>query len=1004
MFGIDGFRSRTQRGRPQALPVSSRGRWAYFVGVLIVLAAGLAGCDVGGSEARGVVEGSVSAEGAPLSNVTVELSGPLTRATTTDASGRYRFEEIPVGAYVASVRDLPFDVTFPALSRPAIVRAGESVSVDFSGNVIRTAAISGVVRSGDQGIQGVTVVLGGGASTGGAGAASVQTDARGEFRFTALRSGTYTVEISGFGPTLQFPVTRSTVVLSSGQEGAVVFEGTRQLTASAVIRSLQTVSPTGVREPADPRAIRGRIEVNVTLDRGVDTADSLVVLLGEQVVGTQRFTSGPSGGSPAGDGPSAPSWSEDAPNPVAPVDLVFSIETGAFNESTGVTRFPNGEHLLSVRLATREGGPRAWTTSVPLTLTNRDTFVAQLLPARGPMPDDQGLLWMGGDLNVRVLPVVFTPGRVVTSVVLELRRTGGALVARASALGEGPLMVRFPAEGVGEASLAGYATPAGSTDEVRVVQAGYGDGTAVSSLPLTVATGVRLDLAPPVIERFELPTQGATTTCCVENWVGVAFRFVDVIGAVTDPGAGGTTLRVHAGAAALSDAQLLGLPPVQTGADLPSSVGNTSYRALAVAEDRLGNRRVVRLSAGAGNPLTGAGGGALFGVDHTRPVAALAPGGTSLADGSVNPPDGSLWVLNVLESGASGLPGTLPARVTIRRDGPGDPSSGVCVFPAADPTCTPVLDALLRPVPLTGMGYFTYRAQVTNRAGTLSLPVVARMLRDDTPPVVTALSVSPVRVGGQEVVLGGEARDDVDLFAASLSFGFGGTVNAPTLILPLARPDTLGTPFGVTRVEGAVFQGRIPFVQGVQRALSGTAGDAPGGDVFPSVMAEAVVLDAARNAGALRVPFATTGGSPLLGFDEAARGSNAVRGWRVSGPSGVSAVCATPSGCSSGSPGSVRLTAEARGEVGFQVPFRWVYFVVDGPRGPALLGRVEGALASTVSGPPAERGRWTWTLDWTPEADFPAGAVGIRAIGVDANGNGLVSPVLTSLTVERAGG
>lgn len=951
---------------------------------------GLVGCDGTSSEARGVVTGMVTAEGTPLAQVVVEISGPQTRVASTDEVGRYRFEEVPVGAYVVSVRELPFDVTFPAVSRPAIVSAGSTVSVDFAGNVIRTAAITGVVRSGDQGVSGVTVVLGGPS------AASVQTDSAGAFQFAALRSGTYTIEISGFAPSLQFPVTRSTVILASGQTGSVSFQGTRQLTASAVIRSLLSVGPGGVREPADPQSIRGRIEVLVTLDRGQDTPDSIVMLLGETVVGVQRFV-------PARIGASDP-LSEGAllSQASAPVELAFSIETGAFDEGTGVPRFRNGEETLSVRLATREGGSRAWTASRPLTLANRDTFVARLTPARGPVTDEQGATWIGGALDVRVVPVVFTPGRVVTSVVLELRRTGGPGVARASALGEGPFTVRFLEEGGGEASLAGYATPAGAADEIRVVQAGYGDGTPFSAVPLTIATGLRLDLSPPSIERFQLPTQLGSARCCLENWVGSSFQFSDALGTLSDLGAGGATVRFHAGSAILTDAQLRLITTVTSGADLQATVGNTALRAIAVAEDRLGNRRILRFAPGPGNPLTAPDGGAVFGVDLTRPVATLAPGGASLPARSVNPSDGSLWVLAVTETGVSGLPATLPVRVTIRRDGPGDPPGGACVFPAADPSCTPIPDALLRPVPTLGSGYFTYRATVVNRAGNPSLPIEARVLRDITAPTVASLSASPVRVGGQDVVLGGDARDDVDLFLARFRFGFGADALAPELLLPLLPVDTLGTPFGMARIESAVFQTRAPFVRGVQRAESGPSGDAAGGGVLPTLLAEVELFDGARNQATRRTALTATGGGAPRGFDVSALAGAAVQGWRVSasGP----AVCRDPLGCALGAPGVIRFTAEARGVAGtFNEPFRWVHFIAEGPNGAIRLGQTEGGTSATVPGPSAEGARWRWTFDWTPGSEFPAGPVVIRAVGVDMLGNALLSPPLGTLTVEGAG-
>jgi hypothetical protein len=924
-------------------------------------------CDGGAPPAPGAVQGRVTGEGTSLSAVTVELTGPVNRVAQTGADGRYTFNEVPAGAYVVSVRDLPPDAVFPAISRTASVNPGSTVNVDFQGSFIRTASIVGTVLSRNQGVSGVTVVLSGPDE------ATTQTAADGSFAFPALRSGQYEVEISGFPATIQFPSTRTTVQLQPGQQQETRFDGIPELTATIGFRSLERILSGGDRVPADPQALRGVIEIGVTVDPGQDTPDSVTVLLGAEVVAVQQLED--QGGS--GNGRS--------------VELLFTLPTDAFDPETGTPRFLNGERLLTLRLATREGGPQAAVASAQVRLQNADAFAAQISAERGPVLSSTGAPWVAGDLAVTVVPVFYSPGRTLAAVTLDLRSAAGALVARRSAVGSPPLAVVFPDDPGEPGTLAGYATVPGTVDRFEVAEARYGDGGFVPGTPIQVGEPVRIDQAAPVAQAFRLPRQFGANYCCLDNWIGSDFTLAAALEGVTDPGIGTFEVRIHAGPASATDAELLALPPVVRGSDLVETPGNGAYRALARLSDPLGNVRLVPLEASPGNPLTGPF-GAVFGVDLTDPSITLASGGGTLPAESTNPPPGSAWGLIVDEGGTSGF-GPLPIVASVRRFGPSDPASGTCVVPGGDPTCTPPVSGLLRPVPDdAGSGYFRLEARSVDRGGNLSDPVIAWTLLDPTAPVASALFLSTALVGGAEAVVGLEASDDVDLFRARLLTRFPG-VGPGGAALDIPVPGQfleLGTPFGPLPTTQASGQFRFPFVAGIQRAASGPGGVGAGGTVAPAQSFRAWVEDAARNVGTRSLDIPAPPAGSLTGFGEADRGADgAVRRWTIDGSSGEVCRDGAAESCAPGTPSSLRLTARASGESeAFQNPFIRVHFFTLGTDPRWIGSTAEVAIeGGDLGGDPP---RLRWELDWTPPSDFAPSGAAVVAVGIDLSGNGLV--------------
>lgn len=168
---------------------------------------------------RGTVAGRVLADEEGLPGIQVSYTGRESGTTTTDELGEYEIQGLPVGMYQLSISGLPIGVAFETTSQLVWVTVGETTIADFTGAVIRTAAVTGTVSVEGTGLAGVTVSLTGAQS------GSTTTDASGQFSLTGLRNGTYQVSISGFPSDVTFATTTQTVVLDVGQSKAILFTG-----------------------------------------------------------------------------------------------------------------------------------------------------------------------------------------------------------------------------------------------------------------------------------------------------------------------------------------------------------------------------------------------------------------------------------------------------------------------------------------------------------------------------------------------------------------------------------------------------------------------------------------------------------------------------------------------------------------------------------------------------------------------------------------------------------
>ena len=153
-------------------------------------------------------------------DITVELlrpDGSVVATTTTDADGNYSFTRLAAGDYTVKVTkagaiadltqtDDP-DATKDSTSGTVTLNAGNPVQENINFGYVKKHAISGTVYldqnrdkakdGGDIAQSGVTVKL---VDASGAVVATTTTDADGNYSFTGLNDGTYTVQVDKTGP------------------------------------------------------------------------------------------------------------------------------------------------------------------------------------------------------------------------------------------------------------------------------------------------------------------------------------------------------------------------------------------------------------------------------------------------------------------------------------------------------------------------------------------------------------------------------------------------------------------------------------------------------------------------------------------------------------------------------------------------------------------------------------------------------------------------------------
>jgi len=147
----------------------------------------------GGTAANFSVSGQVTSNGSGLSGATVALCGASSATTITDTNGNYAFTGLANGSY--TVTPSKTGLTFNPASIPQTVSGADITGVNCIATPTQasTYSISGQVTANGSGLSGVGVALSGASS------ATTITDADGNYAFTDLYNGIYTVTPSKAG-------------------------------------------------------------------------------------------------------------------------------------------------------------------------------------------------------------------------------------------------------------------------------------------------------------------------------------------------------------------------------------------------------------------------------------------------------------------------------------------------------------------------------------------------------------------------------------------------------------------------------------------------------------------------------------------------------------------------------------------------------------------------------------------------------------------------------------
>jgi Carboxypeptidase regulatory-like domain len=144
------------------------------------------------------------------SGATVTLSGAGAAATTADGSGAYTFTGLANGTYAVTPSRAGY--TFSPTSLNATVNGANVTGINFTATAqTNTFSISGTITP-TAGGSGAAVMLSGPA------AATTTADTSGNYSFTGLANGTYTVTPSNTGYTFS-PVSQSVSVNGANQTG-----------------------------------------------------------------------------------------------------------------------------------------------------------------------------------------------------------------------------------------------------------------------------------------------------------------------------------------------------------------------------------------------------------------------------------------------------------------------------------------------------------------------------------------------------------------------------------------------------------------------------------------------------------------------------------------------------------------------------------------------------------------------------------------------------------------
>lgn len=572
--------------------------------------------------------------------------------------------------------------------------------------------------------------------------------------------------------------------------------------------SIQSVTTGGLGIPVNLAAVAGQIEVTLNVDRGSKNLDRVEVTIGGLPVASQSF----------GAIPSAPEGAAASSSDV--VVIVQSINTRQVVEtSVGsgiyIPVIFNGQKAIVGNLYVTGSNTPIASNAVPVTMTNNDGILAPTgFTASGASAVNVGTgqTWWSGSATVAGVNYLAFGAVVPTSVTIPLTagQCGSAAVVLTPGAGQtatGGITMGGTNACAGQEALVGAVnTPIGATvypavagPDATPLVGPFGYATIGSAFTIGTATrrnltGPTVVLPGPVVTpnpavvvpaalRIDnkAPTFGGLATVAFNSlfdqpWINGSFVF----GNYGSPVDGGVGLNAAATGTRLFGGTCSGATVVN-GSTLSETVTSSATDGLRVcgfAADLLANAS----TSGASN---------FFGVDKVAPSIRYGGSGAiafpSIFTGSatLNSATNIYTSLAAVAAAAPGAPAQfgvealdtrsgfhqgaaiagLPATQSDTRLAPGGATcgaiSGSLAIALADTwvrTVSTQVDCAL------GVGYYTYNATVTDRAGNVSAAIARNLAIDIAAPNLTGLGfAAALYTGGQPASFGISANDDLEI-------------------------------------------------------------------------------------------------------------------------------------------------------------------------------------------------------------------------------------------------
>jgi hypothetical protein len=554
------------------------------------------------------------------------------------------------------------------------------------------------------------------------------------------------------GATICATVTAGTQIVKACGTLVVTAPPTGPTTNPATV-SIQSITAGGTFFPVNQANVAGQIDVTLNVNPGNQVISKVETLVGGVVACTQTFTAAQA---------AALRFASDeavAAQTTFP-QIVCSVNTAAFNATTGIPTWLNGAQTVQAKVYTTTSGiGTAATASAVQTLTfnNANTYVLNSSASGTPaISAANGYKYSTGSLATTVIPVIYTSAGLqmasgtITFGAAGCDATGPRSLALTVASGQGT--VTFT-KATGTASATNF-----KSYELRTALCGSlntGEGFTLTAMDnagnqLFAAAAPANDMA----NRYRMDNVAPAAPVVLANpngrangWLNdaAAFTVITAAGndgminaAITDAGIGGVTYAAKASTTlTLAKAAADITTPATT--PLAASATNAIYCLLQYSQDALGNRSADPAACATN-----------FGVDRAPPTIAYSGGIAANSRYAVAP--GAEFTVTVNDTGLVGNSGMLPAAPvmgTVMFRGNGNTSAQTCFVGGwVSPTCSAVLLAGAAPTYGTTTmaatpgntasteGYYTFTATAYDAAGNSASLTSRTTLVDATAPTV----------------------------------------------------------------------------------------------------------------------------------------------------------------------------------------------------------------------------------------------------------------------------